>query len=67
MKGVAQDGSGTPGSASTAASDGGKGSGTGAGGGGWSEVARKGPAGGAKEEANSAAFKVVAAKRKGKR
>lgn len=36
--------------------------------GGWSEVAKKGPAGGggAKEEPNSA-FKVVAAKKKGKR
>ena len=35
-------------------------------GGGWSEVAKKGPAGAAKEDA-SAAFKVVAAKKKGKR
>ena len=35
-------------------------------GGGWSEVAKKGPAGAAKEEPNSA-FKVVAAKKKGKR
>ena len=35
-------------------------------GGGWSEVAKKGPASAAKEEPSSA-FKVVAAKKKGKR
>ena len=35
-------------------------------GGGWSEVAKKGPINGAKEEPNSA-FKVVATKKKGKR
>lgn len=35
-------------------------------GGGWSEVAKKGPASATKEETN-AAFKVVAAKKKGKR
>ena len=35
-------------------------------GGGWSEVAKKGPAIAAKEESSSA-FKVVAAKKKGKR
>lgn len=35
-------------------------------GGGWSEVAKKGPANAAKEEPSSA-FKVVAAKKKGKR
>jgi PERQ amino acid-rich with GYF domain-containing protein len=35
-------------------------------GGGWSEVAKKGPASAAKEDTNSA-FKVVAAKKKGKR
>ena len=34
--------------------------------GGWSEVAKKVPAGGAKEEANSA-FKIVAAKKKNRR
>ena len=34
--------------------------------GGWSEVAKKGPAGGSKEEPSST-FKVVAAKKKGKR
>ena len=34
--------------------------------GGWSEVAKKGPTGVAKEDTNSA-FKVVAAKKKGKR
>jgi PERQ amino acid-rich with GYF domain-containing protein len=69
-KGVSQGGSGTPGSAT----DGGKSAnGGGAGGagdrGGWSEVAKKGPTGqsGRGEEAGSAAFKVVAAKKKGKR
>lgn len=81
-KGVLQDGSGTPGSAITssagAAEGVGKGMGIGAGAGaagnggagagGWSEVAKKGPAGaGAKDEAGSAAFKVVATKKKGKR
>ncbi len=36
--------------------------------GGWSEVAKKGPAGaGGKDDAGSTAFKVVAAKKKGKR
>jgi PERQ amino acid-rich with GYF domain-containing protein len=65
-KGVLQEGSGTPGSATgqEAAKSAGTGGGTGAGGG-WSEVAKKGPA--AKEDAGSAVFKVVAAKKKGKR
>lgn len=35
-------------------------------GGGWSEIAKRGPSNAAKEETNSA-FKVVAAKKKGKR
>jgi PERQ amino acid-rich with GYF domain-containing protein len=64
-KGVLQGGSGTPGSAM----DGGKSAGGAGDRGGWSEVAKKGPAGqsGRGEEAGSAAFKVVAAKKKGKK
>jgi PERQ amino acid-rich with GYF domain-containing protein len=46
-----------------------KGSGTGEmkNGGGWSEVAKKGPANGAKEAESNSAFKVVEPKKKGKK
>ncbi len=64
-KGILQDANATPRSATAGAAEGAKSAG--AGGGGWSEVAKKGPAGAGRGEEGSAAFKVVAAKKKGKR